>query len=370
MDFGLSEEQVLLEETLRRYLEEHLPLSRVREIMDSDSGHDPQAWNALAELGVPGVLIPEKHGGAGLTLLDAAVVAQTLARAAAPTPFVASGVMAPVAFLIAGTPAQRDEWLPKLASGAAVIGAAVTEVVGSRESAGVKLRDGRLSGKTLFALDAGAADAFLVAAGKTALLLVPRDAPGLEVEILPTIDRTRRVAELRFDGVEPADALGGRRESAAAISRMLDAGRVALAAENLGACDRALGMAVDYAKDRKQFGRVIASFQAVKHMCAEMVAEIEPARALLWYAAHAFDFVPEESSHLAALVKSHLAEVGTQVVRTATEVYGGIGFTDEGDLHIWFKRVGLNRQLLGGPEQLRAQAARLQGFTEAQARAE
>jgi alkylation response protein AidB-like acyl-CoA dehydrogenase len=133
----------------------------------------------------------------------------------------------------------------------------------------------------------------------------------------------------------------------------------------LGASDRALALAVDYAKQRKQFGRVIGSFQAVKHLCAEMVAEIEPARALLWYAAHAFDSAPEESPLHALLAKSHLAEVATRVVRTATEVHGGIGFTDECDLHLWFKRTALDRQLLGGPERLRAQAARLQGWVEA-----
>jgi alkylation response protein AidB-like acyl-CoA dehydrogenase len=173
------------------------------------------------------------------------------------------------------------------------------------------------------------------------------------------------VAVFVFYGVRPADSIGGPGGARAAIARMLDCGRIALAADLLGASDRALALAVDYAKQRKQFGRVIGSFQAVKHLCAEMVAEIEPARALLWYAAHAFDAAPEESPLHALLAKSHLADVGTRVVRTATEVHGGIGFTDECDLHLWFKRVAVDRQLLGGPERLRAQAARMQGWLEA-----
>jgi alkylation response protein AidB-like acyl-CoA dehydrogenase len=355
MDFGLSEEQQLLQETLRRYLEGHCPVARLREIAGREDGHDAELWQGLTELGVPGALIPADRGGSGLALLDAALIAQTLGWAATPTPFVAAAVMAPVAFVTAGTTEQQREWLPKLAAGRARLGVAVTEVYARREKSGVKLDGERLVGKALFALDCGAADGFLVATGTRGLFVVPAGAKGLAVETLKTIDRTRRVAELSFDRVQPADQIGGRRGAATAIARMLDAGRVVLAADTLGACDRAIEMAVAYAKERKQFGRLIGSFQAVKHMCAEMVAEIEPARSLLWYAAHAFDAVPEESRKVALLAKAHLSDVGTEVLRKATEVFGGIGFTDEGELHLWFKRVGLNRQLLGGPKQLRAQ---------------
>ena len=150
--------------------------------------------------------------------------------------------------------------------------------------------------------------------------------------------------------------------ASAACGRMLDAARVALAADTLGASERALELAVAYALQRKQFERVIGSFQAVKHLCAEMVAELEPARSLVWYAAHAFDAAPEEASRMALHAKAHLSEIGPFIVRTATEVHGGIGFTDEQNLHYWFKRVGVNRQLLGSPEALREQAARLQGW--------
>ncbi len=365
MRFGLSEEQRLLEETLARFLVEHVPTPRVREIMKRDDAHDVGLWRELAELGAAGVLVAAEHGGSGLGMLDAALVAQRLGHAAAPTPFLASGVMAPTALATAGTPAQQREWLPKLASGEAVLGVAVTEQVAARDGAGVRLDGEQLRGTALFALDSGAARAYLVAAGPDSLYLVARDAPGLATTTLATVDETRRVAELVLDGVRPADAIGGRGGARAAIARMLDAGRIALAADALGACDRALALSVDYAKQRKQFGRLIGSFQAVKHLCAEMVAEIEPARALLWYAAHAFDAAPEESALHALLAKSHLSEVATRVVRTATEVHGGIGFTDECDLHLWFKRVALDRQLLGGPERLRAQAARQQGWLEA-----
>jgi alkylation response protein AidB-like acyl-CoA dehydrogenase len=349
MDFGLTDEQKLLVTTLRRCRAETAPPARVREIMNGDAGHDPKLWSQLAELGVVGILVPEAQGGGGLALLDAALAMQSLGHAATPAPFLATSVMAPVA-LAAGTPAQQREWLPRIAAANAVLAVAAND--------GVRAQGDALHGTTLFAIDASAADAFLVVVDRERIALVPRDTAGLTVTPLKTIDRTRRVAELNLESVEPAEWIGGRD----AVDRMLAAGRIALAADILGACERAVELAVAYAKQREQFGRPIATFQAVKHLCAEMVAELEPARSLVWYAAYAFDERPEEASLLALQAKAHLAEVGTAVVRTATEVHGGIGFTDEYDLHLWFKRAGQGRQLLGNPETLRAAAATLQGW--------
>jgi alkylation response protein AidB-like acyl-CoA dehydrogenase len=368
LDFALSDEQKLLESTLRRYLAESVPTSRVREIAATDAAHDPKLWADLAELGVLGVLVPEADGGGGLGLLDAALAMQSLGHAATPAPFLAACIATPAALAAAGTPAQRAEWGARIAAGRAVLGVAASERVSRRGDAGVREQDGRLSGTALFAFDTGAAEAFLVALDRDRLALVPRDSAGLAVTPLATIDRTRRVAELRFDGVVPADWIGGPAGVPGAVDRLLAATRVALAADGLGACERAIEMAVAYAKQRVQFGRPIATFQAVKHLCAEMVAELEPARALVWYAAHAFDEAArgaaafEEAALLALHAKAHLAEVGTGIVRTATEVHGGIGFTSEYDLHLWFKRVGLDRQLLGGPDVTRAEAAAAQGF--------
>jgi alkylation response protein AidB-like acyl-CoA dehydrogenase len=365
MDFGLSEEQRLLEETIRRFLDSEAPIARVREIAETPTGHHPALWQELSELGVAGILVPDKHGGSGLTLLDAAVAAQSLAWGVAPTPFLGTGVMAPVALVSSGSPVQQAEWLPKIASGETCFGVAATELTSVHEDAGVRLEGGRLHGKALFVLDAGAADVFLVPLPDRSLALVTRDAAGLAIELLTTVDRTRRVGELCFEGVTPDEWIGGEGAAPEGIARMLDAGRVAVAADVLGASERCLEMAVQYAKQREQFGRLIGSFQAVKHMCAEMAAELEPARSLVWYAAHAFSERLEEASLMATHAKAHMAEIGTEIARTSTEVYGGIGFTDEGDLHFWFKRVGLDRQLLGGPTVLREHAARLQGWTEA-----
>jgi alkylation response protein AidB-like acyl-CoA dehydrogenase len=361
MDFGLSDEQKLLDESLRRFLAERVPTTRVRELLETPDAHDPKLWSELAELGVAGCSIGEEYGGAGLTLLDAAVIATALGHAAAPTPFLGSAILAPRLLGGAGSDAQRKEWLPKLASGKARLGVALAEQVERRDDAGVALEGGKLRGTALFAIDGVGADGYLVAAGD-ALALVAANAPGLAVEPMPTVDRTRRLAELRFDGVAPAELLARGEPARAAVAHALQAARVALAADLLGACDRSLALSVDYAKQRKQFERPIAQFQAVKHMCAEMAAAIEPARALVWYAAHADGAIPAEAALLALHAKAHLADVAMDVVRIATQVHGGIGFTDACDLQLWFKRVSLARQLLGTPSKLRAQAAVLQGL--------
>jgi alkylation response protein AidB-like acyl-CoA dehydrogenase len=363
VDFALSEEQQLLAATLRRFLEEKCPVTRVRALVAEEPGRDGGTWKELCELGVGGLLIPEDHGGSGLGLLDAAVAAESLAWGVAPGPFLGSAVMAPVALLAAGSAEQRARWLPQLATGACRIAVAANELVSRRDGAGVERRGERLHGTALMVEGGPDADHVLVPTeGGASLALVDVHAPGLTRIRLRTIDRTRGFAELRFEGTPAAEWLGAPGSAADASRRMLDAGRVALAADLLGASERALELAVAYALQRRQFDRVIGSFQAVKHLCAEMAAELEPARSLVWYAAHAFDAVPEEASLVASHAKALLSEVGPFVVRTATEVHGGIGFTDEQNLHYWFKRVGVDRQLLGSPEALREDAARLQGW--------
>jgi alkylation response protein AidB-like acyl-CoA dehydrogenase len=365
MDFALSEEQELLAATLRRFLDEECPVTRVRELVAKRPGQDGGAWKALCELGAAGLLVPEEHGGSGLALLDAAVAAESLAWGIAPAPFLGSAVMAPVALLGAGSAEQRARLLPGLATGGCRIAVAANELVSRRDDAGVERRGDRLHGLALMVIDGIDADLVLVPVDDgRSLALVDARGEGVSSKDLRTIDRTRGFSEVSFDGAPVGEWIGEPGGAGAAIGRMLDAARVILAADILGASERALELAVAYAMQRRQFDRVIASFQAVKHLCAEMLAELEPARSLVWYAAHAFDAVPEEASLVACHAKAHLSEIGPAIVRTATEVHGGIGFTDEQNLHYWFKRVGVDRQLLGSPELLREQAARLQGWIE------
>jgi alkylation response protein AidB-like acyl-CoA dehydrogenase len=360
MEFGLSDDQKMMQESINRTLERVSPLERVRKA----AGREPYATDvlkALVELGVPGILIAEEFGGLGLGLLDAVLAAEALGRHVAPVPFVASSVMAPLAIAGAGSDAQKKTYLPKLASGEIIAGVAISEhAAGAREKAGITAKGGKLSGKTLFVLDFGAADIFIVADKFAGLYIVDARAKGVEKTTLAMIDATRTIGELSFDSVAAEPLSSGN--TAAALDRMIDAGRIILAADTLGAGGRMIEKAVAYAKERQQFGRVIGSFQAVKHLCAEMIAELEPCRALIWYAAYAFDEFPEQSRKMSAHAKAHTSEVGTFVARTATEVHGGMGFTDLLGLHYWFKRIGFNRQALGGPEKARHDAAVAQGW--------
>jgi len=312
----------------------------------------------MAELGATGILVPEAQGGSGLGLLDAVVVEQAIGYAVTPIAFLSSAVMAPTALCAIDSP-QTKAWLAGIATGEIVMGVAFTELFSAREGAGVSAEDGALQGKTMMAIDACVADLILVAVGPDQLAVVERGAVGVETTRLVTTDRTRCTAEIVFDGAVPIAILENAGE---AIARALVAGRIALAAEAFGACESMIEQAVRYAGERKQFDRLIGSFQAVKHMCAEMVADLEPARSLLWYAAHAFDAQPKEAPLLACHVLAHVSEIGREIASTSTQVHGGIGWTDEQNLHFWYKRIAGARHLLGGPEFLRERAASLQSF--------
>ena len=360
MDFALSQEQRMLQESIAGYLETGCPLSRVREVAEVGESRADDVWRSLTDLGAHAVLIDEDYGGVGLGLLESALIAEALGSVVAPVPFAASSVMAPVALAAAGSDAQKERWLPQIAAGEAVFGLAVSEQIGRRETDGIVASDGKLTGKAMFALDGAGADRFIVAANGGSLHVV--EAAAVQVEKLKTIDRTRTVAEVKLDSAD-AELLPGSADSREPLLKTIDAGRIVLAADTLGAAQTMLDKSIEYAKERRQFNRVIGSFQAVKHMCAEMAAELEPCRSLVWYAAHAYLAIPEEGRLMACHAKAHLAEVGKFVARKSTEVHGGMGITDLLGLHYWFKRIGFNRQLLGAPELVREEAAQAQAWT-------
>ena len=362
MEFGLSELQLSLQDSVSKFIEEQCPLDKVREFAGDAESDSAELWRGLAELGVAGLIVPEAHGGVGLGLLDAVAISECLGYGVAPVPFLATSVLTPYALLKAGTERQQTEILGSIASGETTIGAAISELTGSRGDAGVRCETDRLTGKAMFVTDPDA-DRFLIADDSRRLYIVDANSDGLTRKDMPQVDRTRRLIALELDKVE-ADLLPGS-ENAEVAQGLVDAGRVVLAADTLGASQSMLDQAVAYAMQREQFDRVIASFQAVKHMCAEMAAEIEPARSLLWYAGYALDAVPDEAHLTACHTKAHLSEVGTFVARTSTVVHGGMGFTDLLGLHYWFKRIGFNRQFLGGPERVREEAAAAQNLTAA-----
>jgi alkylation response protein AidB-like acyl-CoA dehydrogenase len=355
MRFGLSEEQEAFRDQLRRLLTERAPLARVREVAADGTGFDRRLWDGLTELGALGVLVPEEYGGLGMGAFDAGIVLEELGRFAAPAPYLGSGMVAPLVLAESTSNSVAAEWLPQIAGGEAKIGLALAEAIGARAGAGVSVQNGHLTGKALAAQDSGAADAFLVASGRNELWLVRTGVAGLTQTPMTSIDRTRALAELRFDGVEAEPVAGGE----ALVQRAVDLARIGLALSTLGAAEAMFEQSVEYAKQRVQFDRVIGSFQGVKHVLADMIAALEPARALVWYATYAQTNLPRAEAHrLACHAKAHCGEVGRVVACNATEVHGGMGFTDDLGLHYWFKRIGLDRQLLGSPEQVRAEAAK------------
>ena len=362
MEFGLSNDQRQMQDSLRGALSRACPLVRVRDVAARGLAWDEDVWSVVRELGVPALLVPEIHGGLGLSLLDAAIAAEELGRRVAPVPFLGSTVLATIALREAGCAALQALWLPRIASGEVVTGVALSDALRgtrSQSGAGVYQVDGRLHGSTRFVVDGAQADAFLIAETDGTLHFVDGDAVGLQRMALNVIDATRPMVELRLDGVTAQRLTGS---GSAALNRLRDAAWVILAADTLGAGWAMIEQSVAYARDRRQFGRAIGSFQAVKHLCAEMAAELEITRAIVWYAAHAFDERPDELSLYAAHANALLGDAGQFVARTATEVHGGMGITDELGLHHWFKRIGVNRQLYGGPERARRAAAALQGW--------
>jgi len=357
MDFGLSEEQALLMDMVRRFVSKECPSTRLHQIFDSADGFDPELWRGLIEIGVGGLAIPERYGGAGLELLDLALVAEVLGELAFPGPFLGQA-LAGIAIALAGSDAQREAWLPRIASGELLATIALGEPGDAWDPAQAMARfhDGKLTGRKSFVPLARRADLIVVTLEGNRLGLVERAAPGVRVEAIDPVDRTRHVDAVTLESA-PGELLA---EPVAA--RVRDAGLVLLAADAFGGGWKMVEMSVAYATTREQFGQTIAHLQAVKHRLADMALEVEPGRGLYWYAAHAFDHLPEESERAAALAKAHLTDRFMSVARQAVEIHGGIGFTWECDAQIWFKRALFDRAFLGNPSSQRRRLARRYGW--------
>ena len=360
MYFGLSEEQSFFQDNVRKYLEEHATIDNIKHIASGDEKNlSAEIHQGLINLGINGLLIPEEFGGLDLDLLFAAVVSEALGGGVGPTPFIAPYVMAPTAIKYAGSKTQQENYLSKIATNEYRFGVGFSEFIGKRNDAGISFSDNTLNGRAMLALDANDATHLLLADEKGQIFVVDTKSANIEIVKLTTVDKTRQYAEVICKNLE-AELLENSSDSVEPIIQAIDAGRIMLAADSLGASQTMIDKAVDYAKERKQFGRAIGSFQAVKHMCAEMAADIEPCYALVWHAAHCHDHSPDEARFMACHAKAHVSEMSKGIAKKATEVHGGMGFTDLLGLHYWFKRIGLNRQILGSPELVREEAYKTQ----------
>jgi alkylation response protein AidB-like acyl-CoA dehydrogenase len=373
MDFGLTEEQEQLKAGARDFLSNECPPSVVRKVMAEESGLAPELYNKIAELGWTGMIIPEEFGGLGLGMLDLAVLLEECGYAAMPGPFPFSAGIAASAVRLGGSAEQCQRWLPELAAGRLTGTVAIVEEGDSLDPEEIALsasRDGGgfvLNGTKLFVPYAHAADFMVVAARSTPgpegidFFIVEGGANGLSSRILRNVDQTRRVCEVKFDGVKiSGDARLAK--SAGLLDRVIDAAAVVMAADCLGGSERALEMAVEYSKVREQFGRPIGSFQALQHLAAELIAGIEPARSLLWYAAYAQDAGLEDVSRAASMAKARLSAVYSRTADQSVLMHGGIGFTWEHDIHLWFKRARFDDPFFGDPVFHRERVARLSGY--------
>ncbi len=377
IDFGLSEEQEALQRSAREFLARECPPALVRDTARSADGVPHDLYRKMADLGWMSLIVPEKEHGLGLGTLDLVLVLEELGRVAAPGPFLATQLVIS-GLLRAGTAAQRTTWLPRFLTGEAFATLAHLEEGDRHDPEGIQAKAKRtregyvLSGTKLFVPEAQAADLVLVAARTKAgrgpagvsLFLVERGAKGLRVKPQQHVDLTRRFGEVVLrDVVVPKTALvGPEGQGWPALARVLDFAAIGVAADSLGGAQHALEMAVGYSKVREQFGRKIGSFQALKHIAAEMLADVEPARSLVWYAAYAHDHRPREAARAAAMAKASLGDVYSRTARRSVEMHGGIGFTWEFDLQLWFKRAHVNEVAFGDPAFHRERVAQLDGY--------
>jgi alkylation response protein AidB-like acyl-CoA dehydrogenase len=356
MILGVSAEQDELRESVRRFLADRAPLTRVRELMETEDGTDQAVWEqAAAQLGLQGLAIPQDYGGAGFTFAEQAIVLEEFGAALYGGPYLASAVLAATALLAGQDEAARRELLPPIASGETIATLAFTEDGGSWDPGTIRLsavkdgKDWRLDGHKSFVLDGRTAGLILVAAATDAglsLFAVDADAAGLNRITLPTLDQTRKLARLEFAGVTGA-LIGSPGDAVAVLDRTLDVAAIALAAEQLGGARRALEQAVEYAKIRHQFGRPIGSFQTIKHRCADLLLEVESLRSAVGYAAAAVAEDSPEIPVLASLVKAYASETYFHVAAENIQIHGGIGFTWEHDAHLYFKRAKSSELFLG-----------------------
>lgn len=375
----LNDDQVMLQDAARGFVSEKAPVAALRKIRDEKiaDGFDRGLWRSMAEMGWTGVLVPEDQGGLGFGFVGAGVICEEMGRTLTASPFLSTAMMAATAVSRAGSPAQKERWLPAIVAGEAVIATAVDE--GRRhDPAGTAMRAERhgngfrLSGTKAYVVDGQAADAVLVAArtagsageaGGLSLFLVETGTKGLSSERLSTLD-SRGAAELTFDGVEvTADAVVGEVDDGFPLLEIvLGAGRAGLAAELSGNAQESFGRTMAYLRERKQFGRTIGAFQALQHRAAHLFCEVEVARSAVLAALQALDADPAGASLAVSVAKSKASSVARLAAQEAVQMHGGIGMTDAIDIGLFMKRMQVASTLYGDADFHADRVARARGF--------
>lgn len=374
MDFRFSDEQEELGSIARNFLEEASGPEQIRAAMETELGFDPAVWEQIGtELGWACVHIPEEYGGLGLSYVDLVVLLEASGEHILCSPFFATVALAANTILCVGTAEQKAARLPAIAEGTQTATLAFAEADGQWDADGIATTatpDGDgwvLEGKKAWVIDGHSADMLLVVArqpgtsGEEGLCVfaVDGNTDGVSREALTTMDQTRRLAEIKFSGVRvgPDSCIGECGKAWPGLRRTLDLAAIALAAEQVGGAQKCLDMSVAYAKEREQFGRVIGSFQSIKHKAADMMIAVESARSALYYAACIVDDASDDLSSNASLAKAWCSEAYFKCAGDAIQIHGGVGFTWEYDQHLHFKRARASEAWLGTPSYHRERIA-------------
>jgi alkylation response protein AidB-like acyl-CoA dehydrogenase len=369
--FAFTDEQIELRRTVRTFLERKSPEQEVRRLMETETGYDPQVWAQFAgELGLVGLAVPEEYGGAGFGFVELMVTLEELGRTLACLPYPSTAVLATHTLLESGDETACKHWLPAIASGELIATLAWAEDDGCWDeadvSAAAELVDGRwsLSGVKSFVTDGHTAGLLLVVARSAsglALFAVAPDAHGLTRAPLATMDQTRRLARVELNQT-PATLVGIDGGAAPVLDRVRNLAAVALAAEQVGGAQFVMDSAVQYAKDRVQYGRTIGGFQAIKHKCTEILFEVESAKSVAYYAGWAAADASAELAEVAALAKAFCSDAYVKAAAENIQIHGGIGFTWEHSAQLYFKRAKSSELLFGSASYWREQLADRMGL--------
>ncbi|WP_234817724.1 acyl-CoA dehydrogenase family protein [Mycolicibacterium sphagni] len=363
MSAALTTEQRDLAEAVADLMAKRSPEAEVRRLMATDTGYDPAVWAELAAMGLLGLAIPEAFGGSGAGAAEVGVVMEAMGRALLCAPYLSTAVLTTQLLLALGDAKEQADVLPRIAAGEFLATVAFAEPGSARppRTAGTVARaagfEWQLSGTKTYVLDATVAGRFYVLAGNAVFAVEP-DAPGLEISALSTVDQTRKLGRLVLRNT-PGRPVGDLKAGADAVDRALDAASVALLGEQAGGAMHAMRMAADYAKNRFQFGRAIGSFQAVKHMCADMLLDAESSVSAARHVAAAFDADDTSWTLDLAAAQSYCSEAFVTIAANNIQVHGGIGFTWEHPAHLYLRRARADAELLGDPAWHRERYVRL-----------
>jgi alkylation response protein AidB-like acyl-CoA dehydrogenase len=356
MNFDLNKTQQMLQESAQTFFTRECPITKVREIIESENGHDSDLWNGIAEQGWTGLTLPEEVDGLGLSYVDLAAVSEELGRACTPGPFLATS-WASALIAASGNADLKSKLLPDLGLGESIATVAIQEEGSNWDSSSIQMKAEAgnsgitLSGTKQLVMDAEAANTILVVARQGDDLIVAVVDPSAEgLEITPTsgMDPTRRFYQLDFNNVA-GELLASGEAAEIALKRSIQTGIIIACADMLGGMDWALKTTVEYAQTRQQFGKAIGSYQAVQHQCADMLLLSESSRSATYYAAWALNEGNEEADQAVNIAKAYCSEAARVIGNSGIQIHGGIGFTWEHDLHLYYKRAKSNELLFGDP---------------------